>query len=422
MSNRRHWLRAAAASAAAVTIGDRSFADRPPPPAASRDALAARYELIDAAAARPVVDRDRFADPVVIESAELLRHENSFLCRVRSTDGAEGVCVGHNIRMPYLHPIQTQLVNPYFVGKDARDLDSLVDGVYLHRNNYKLQGMALWIPVATIEFAILDMLGNIAGVPMGELIGGRRRERVAVYQANNHRGRSAEETVDRIGEVAESTGVRALKFKIGGRMANVERPADRTERLIPAMRDAFPDHTLYADANGSYGVDDALRVGGWLQDSRIDLFEGPLPFDWYEDIRHVASRLKIPIAGGEGEASMRNYRWIAANDCFDVFQHDLFYFGGMIRSLRVARMAEAMGHTCMPHISGTGLGYAYMLQFVSALPNAADYHEFKRISDEIPATCETSSLRIERGEITVPAGPGDGIDLDPNWVRKHRPV
>lgn len=91
---------------------------------------------------------------------------------------------------------ELMLVNPFFIGKDARDLDELIDGVFLYQNNYKYQGYTLWIPVATVEMAILDMLGRIAGKSMGELIGDIHTTEIAVYQANNNRGRSAEESIE----------------------------------------------------------------------------------------------------------------------------------------------------------------------------------------------------------------------------------
>jgi hypothetical protein len=60
-----------------------------------------------------------------------------------------------------------------------------------------------------------------------------------------------------------------------------------------------------------------------------------------------------------------------------VLRRDQFYFGGMIRSMKVARMAKATGKTIAPHISGGGLGWLYMLHYVSSCPNADKYHEFK---------------------------------------------
>ncbi len=59
------------------------------------------------------------------------------MIRVHSKDGAEGYSVGHNIRMPHLYKIQLQLVKKFFIGKDERDLDKLIDGVFMYKNNYK---------------------------------------------------------------------------------------------------------------------------------------------------------------------------------------------------------------------------------------------------------------------------------------------
>jgi L-alanine-DL-glutamate epimerase-like enolase superfamily enzyme len=116
---------------------------------------------------------------------------------------------------------------------------------------------------------------------------------------------------------------------------------------------------------------------------------------------------------------MHQFRWLIANDALDIVQPDMFYFGGMVRSMKVARMAEAFGKPCVPHISGSGLGYLYMMHFVSAVPNAGPYHEFKGFNKDLPHTCETSSLESEEGVVTVPSGPGLGVDIDPDYISKH---
>lgn len=381
------------------------------------------YAALDAALAEPVLRRHYFPDPVMVEQVELLEHEGNYLCRVRSADGAVGYCVGHNIRMPHLYPIQVQLVNPFFVGKDARDLDRLVVDVLTHQNIYKYQGYAIWIPIATVEMAILDMLGRIAGKSMCELIGDIHNTEIAIYQANNNRGRSAEESIERIKALQAETNARAVKFKIGGRQGFVEKPAGRTERLIPMMREAFGDDiTIYADCNGSYDAREAVRIGKLLEEHRIDLFEQPVPTDWYEDWKATADALTIPIGSGGGEVSMRAFRWLIGHDAVQVVQQDLYYFGGMIRCMQVARMAATRGYVCTPHISGTGLGYIYMMQFVSALPNAGPYHEFKGLSDEVPFECATSSLKPENGILHLPRGIGTGVEIDPGFIARHRPV
>ena len=76
-----------------------------------------------------------FSSPVIIASLEALRYRGRYLVRVRAEDGAEGIVTVNN-RLAYLWPIFEQIVAPYFVGKDARDLASLVDGVYTYKSAY----------------------------------------------------------------------------------------------------------------------------------------------------------------------------------------------------------------------------------------------------------------------------------------------
>jgi L-alanine-DL-glutamate epimerase-like enolase superfamily enzyme len=365
-----------------------------------------------------------FPDPVIIETLELLRFNDNFICRVRSTGGAEGIAVGNNMQMVSLYPVFTGRLQPFFPGKDARDLEKILDEVYVYQSNYKLQSLALWVPLATIEFAILDMLGKMAGKPMGELIGEICHPEIAVYQANNFRGKTAQESIEGIKRQVEETQARAVKFKIGGRMSNnADYPPGRTEKLIPLVRKTFGNQmTVYADSNGSYTADEAIRIGKILEEYKIDFYEEPVPFDWYEETLEVANALTIPVAGGEQEPSMHNFRWLIARNALQIVQPDIFYFGGMIRSVKVARMAEIYGKPCVPHISGSGLGYLYMMHFVSAIPNAGPFHEFKGFNNEIPLECKTSDLASNNGVVTVPSGPGLGVEIDPEFINRHKPV
>ncbi len=382
------------------------------------------YSKLDEVLAQPVLKKDLFQEPVIIETLELLRFKDNFICRVRSIDGAVGISVGNNAQLESFWPVFIHRLQPFFPGKDARDLEKLLDEVYVYRSNYKLQNLALWVPLATIEFAILDMLGRIVGKSIGELIGEIHNPKIAVYQANNYRGKSAQESIGLIKEQVENTQAQALKIKIGGRMSNnVDYPSGRTEKLIPLVRKTFGyEMTIYADSNGSYTADDAIRIGKLLEEYKYDFYEEPTPFDWYEETKQVKDALSIPIAGGEQEPSMHNFRWLIGNHALDIVQPDMFYFGGMIRSMKVARMANSFEKKCVPHISGSGLGYLYMMHFISAIPNSGPFHEFKGFNKNIPLTCETSNLESENGIVTVPSGPGLGVEIDPDFIEKHKVV
>ncbi|MBW6536196.1 MAG: mandelate racemase/muconate lactonizing enzyme family protein [Mariniphaga sp.] len=382
-----------------------------------------RYAVLNEVLSKPVLKKELFPEPIIIDTLELLRFKNNFLCRVRSKNGAEGISVGNNMQMVSLYPIFTRRLQPFFPGKDARNLEQLLEEVYVYQSNYKLQNLALWVPLATIEFAILDLLGKIAGKPMGELIGDIYHSKIAVYQANNFRGKSAEESIEGIKRQVEETKAKALKFKVGGRMNAPEIPPGRSEKLISLVRNTFGDEmTIYADSNGSYDVKEAIRIGKLMEEYKFDFYEEPVPFDWYEETKMVTDAVNVPVAGGEQEPSMHNFRWLIGNDALQIVQPDIFYFGGMIRSMKVARMAEVKNMECTPHISGSGLGYLYMMHFVSAVPNAGPYHEFKGFNKEIPLTCATSDLESYGGIVTVPSGPGLGVELDSGFVRKHKLV
>lgn len=420
-TDRRQFMNAALA--ATIPLSSCSLESRESLPVAQSP----DYTTLDQVVAQPVLKKELFAEPVIIETLELLRDQSSFLCRVRSTDGAEGISVGHS-GLSSLHPIFGERLHPFFVGKDARDLDLLVEKVYIYKLNFRLSGMALGIPLATIEFAILDMLGRIAGVPMGQLIGEIHHPRIAVYQATEYREKPVEESLELIKRDVAEYNAHALKIKVGGLMfmtsdINAVGPEGRTERMIPLIRKTFGDEMfLYADANGFYSVEEAIRVGRLLEEYDYGFFEEPVPFDWYEETKKVADSLDIPVAGGEQEYSLHGFRWLIANNGLQIVQPDSYYFGGMIRSMKVARMAHALGKTCTPHMSGGGLGYLYMMHFVSVLPNALAHHEFKGLNTNVQFECKTSPLSVVDGKIQVPTGPGLGVDIDPDFIKRHRIV
>ena len=413
--NRRNLLKSALTASALASL---------PMMSCEKPTIERKYHQLDQAISLPLLKKELFSHPIIIDTLELLRYQGNFICRVRSNDGIEGISISNNAQMVSLYPIHVRRVQPFFIGKDARDIEMLIEKVYVYQSNYKLQNLALWIPVATVEFAILDLLGHIVDKSMGELIGQIQNPKITVYQANNYRGKSADESIELIKENVAETGAKAVKFKIGGRMSkNADDPPGRTEKLIPLVRQTFGDDmTIYADSNSSYTVDEAIRIGHILEEYGIDFYEEPVPFDWYEETKQVSDALSIPIAGGEQEPSLHNFRWLIGNHALQIVQPDMFYFGGMIRSMRVAHMAQMAGLTCTPHISGSGLGYLYMMHFVSAIPNAGPYHEFKGFNKNIPLECKTSSLTSDEGVVTVPTGPGLGVDIDPDFIKKHKPV
>ncbi|NUQ65350.1 MAG: mandelate racemase/muconate lactonizing enzyme family protein [Pirellulales bacterium] len=409
--NRRRFL---AMSAGAGALPLLSAADAR---AADEDAT---METLERAAAEPVLDTAAFTSPVVIESIRLLKRDGDFLVHVRSKDGAQGISVTNG--RAYLHPILEHLVVPYFIGKDARELERHLFEVYRFHDNYKLQGLALWCPVAWVEFAVLDMLGRIAGKPLGQLLGGVVRREVPFYVASGRRDTSPEQEVEYLRQLVDQTGARAVKFRVGGRMSrNADASPGRTETLIPLARKSLGDDiALHADANSSYDPPKAIEVGRMLEEVRAVYFEEPCPFDHLGDTKKVADALEIPVAGGEQEFSEYRFCWTIAHRGVDIVQPDLHYYGGLIRSRRVAKMAAAAGMPTTVHISG-GFGFVYMLHFASCTPDIGRYQEYK-LEIEKYRDWFDPLLESKGGSLGVPGGPGVGIAKIEEFLEGARAV
>ena len=247
----------------------------------------------------PVLRRELWTDPIRIQSVDLLRAGEQFLVRVRSQDGATGLAVGHPDVLETTWPILAKRVAPFFVGKDARELESLIDGVYLTGSNYKWQGLPFWVPVASVEFAVLDLLGQVARKPLGALFGDIVRREVAVYRASGNRGNTPEAEIAYLQKLVGETGARAIKFRLGARMRYDDASMRRDLALIGLTRKTFGgEMTIYADANGSYDIATALRMGHVMEEHRLAFLEEPVPFDYYDETKEFADRLPLPVAGG----------------------------------------------------------------------------------------------------------------------------
>ena len=405
--SRRNFLAVGASASALSTLPVRSAFAR------SADAT---DKILEQAAARPVLDLQGFTSPVIIESVELLRKGREHFVRVRSKDGAEGISVDDG-RMDILHPILNRQVIPYFIGKDARDLEEHLFGVYRLDSNYKLQGLPFWVPVALVEFAILDLLGCMANKSLGELLGGVIRTNMPFYVASGRRDTTPEQEIDYLKGLVEKTGAKAIKYRVGGRMNhNQDALPGRTDKLIPLSRKAFGDKmVIHADANSSYDPPEAIRVGRLLEDIKSIHYEEPCPFDDFDATKKVTDALKIPIALGEQESSHSRFQWCIRERVADIIQPDLYYYGGFIRSIRVARMAEARGLATTVHLSG-GFGFVYSLHFASCTPRIGPWQEYKNGVDTY-GQWFNPPLRIVDGAISIPQGHGVGL-ADPKEILK----
>ncbi len=369
---------------------------------------AALYSILSGT--KPILNLHRlFPSPVQIRSIEVLRARRGYYLRSVSGGGAVGIVKG--IRIPHVLSLLKEVVIPYFTGKDARDVESLVDGVYRDGSRYKYAGLAFWVCVGNVELSLFDMLGKMADKPAGALLGKVIRSEIPVYLSSLTRETTPQEEVQNLCDSLSKTGAKAVKLKVGGRMRNGPRDIDRTNRLIPLARKTFGDRiAIYVDSNGSYTAKEAIEVGRMLEEHDVGFFEEPCPWQEYEQTKRVADALKVPVAGGEQDSSLAQFDWMIRNGVLDLVQPDLYYNGGFIRCLRVARMAEKAGMKITPHSPKTGAEALPMLHFASVVRNLGPHQEFR------------ASSEIDGGCVRVPTGPGLGINPDAEGLGKAETI
>jgi L-alanine-DL-glutamate epimerase-like enolase superfamily enzyme len=359
-----------------------------------------------------------FPNPLKISSIDLLQSGSRYFLRTRTSDGAEGLVLTKNME-DYIAILLRRVV-PHFIGKDARDLESLLDEVYVVDSNYKMAGQAFWCPVAYVEQSLFDLMGKALKKPAADLMGGVLRKEIPVYLSGSGRDTTAEEEVDVYVRGVEATGAKAVKFKIGGRMSeNRDAYPGRTEKILElAQRKLAGKVTLMADANGSYNAAKGIEMGKRLQELKYLWFEEPCPWEELSETKKVADALTMKIAFGEQDSSLWLFQWMIDNHVMSVVQPDLNYNGGFIRAARVARMARKANLWICPHNTQTGAASVNILNFAATTPNIGPYMEYVWRAPQKPESWYAPNFEIRNGIIPLPSGPGLGLEFDPDFVKK----
>jgi L-alanine-DL-glutamate epimerase-like enolase superfamily enzyme len=403
MLSRRQWLTATGGAILGASIGSKwAMADEP------EQRVVADFD-------QPMFNiPSQIKEPVKIESVELLKRGSNYFVRTRSTSGVVGLVPTKQVEL--FIPMFKQAVAPYFIGKDARDIESLVDGVYIE--NYKMASLPFWCPVAYVEQSLLDMLGKVANKPVGALLGGVIRDKIPVYLSGSDRIFKAEEEVDVYVRGVAETGAKSVKFKLGGRMSgNLDAYPGRTEAVLKGGRAKLGDKMiLMGDANGSYNVEKAIEIGRLMESLNYTFFEEPCPFEHLSETQAVGKALKIPIAFGEQNYSLWQFRWMLENDVMKIVQPDINYNGGLIRAARVARIADKLGRKIVPHNTQTGVASVNIVQFGSYTPNIGQFLEYPWRQSQKAESWYTPNFIIKDGFIDVPKGPGMGMEIAADYL------
>ena len=355
-----------------------------------------------------------------IQSIETFTNEFVSLVRVRTNDGAEGwgQISPYNADISAL--VMHRQVAPHALGKNATDIEALVDRIV--EIEFKFPGSYLQRALGGLDTALWDLCGKLEGKSVCELLGGQPRP-FPVYASSMRRDISPAEEAERLVRLKDTYGYNAFKFRIGKDCGHDEDEwPGRTEAILPAIRNALGDEvTLLVDANCCYTPAKAIEVGRLLEADGVCHFEEPCPYWEFEWTAEVSQALKVPVAGGEQDCSLAQWRRIVKLRAFDIVQPDVCYVGGLTRALRVAAMAKEAGLTCIPHSANLSLVTVFSLHMMGAIENAGPYVEFSieptsyhpwRVGLFAPA------LEANDGKVKIPDGPGWGVEINASWLAK----
>jgi L-alanine-DL-glutamate epimerase-like enolase superfamily enzyme len=315
------------------------------------------------------------------------------------------------------HAIE-QFFRPALLGANPLDIE------VLHRRLLGMAGVAgpagtLAVAVAGVDIALWDIKGKALGQPIWRLLGGKVRSRIPVYASSLRRDLAPVDEARRVAEFA-AQGYRAYKMH-SAVPGKIDDPADRTLETIREIKAAVGDGVkILVDVNGAYSVHHAIEIGRQMEDLGADVFECPVKEHDHRGLAEVATALTIPVAAGESHFTHRAFYDLITAGQIDILQPDVVKAAGLTELQKIAVLAGVFGKPMTVHNTQPALCTAAHLHFCAVHPHVPYEQEYNiepvSIRDRWPILGE--QIRVVDGEIEVPDGPGLGVEVDENLVRR----
>ena len=336
------------------------------------------------------------------------------LVEVRTDAGIIGVgeALARFSPKAYADLIETSL-KPRLVGGNPTDIQA--HWRTMRRALSGRSGGMLFEAIAGVDIALWDILGKVAGLPIYRLLGGMGRTEVPVYAASVNWG--SEEFMDRELDNYLEKGFPRIKIKV----ANPVKDACR--RIGRLRKRAGDDIELCVDANWAYTLEEAVEVGRALSDNAYFWFEEPLRPEDETGYEELHRRCATPLAAGESNYTLDQAMRLVANRTLSYLQPDVARSGGISETRRMAEFAAAHDVQYAPHIGMSGIVCeTASVHLAAAMPN------IRAMECETDASPFKTALtgaapgadRQKNGMLSVPTGPGLGIEIDWDAVARLR--
>ncbi len=364
-------------------------------------------------------------------SQQYYRNRTAHLVEVETDEGVTGwgECFGPGDVALANKTIVERVIQPMILGMDALNRDVIWHKVYNLLRDHGQKGMALQ-SLSGVDIALWDIAGKVAGLPLHKLIGGAHRTEIPVYGYGMMlRPEPVSELVSRFKDEAaaiKDAGFMATKMKVG---LGPKEDIQLAESVRAAVGDEF---RFMVDANHCYTTSDAFAVGRALESLDVYWFEEPVAPEDLDGYRELRAGLRINISGGEAEYSRWGWRRLLEAKGLDIAQPEVCALGGISEYLRVLALCHTHFTPVVNHVWGSAIAVATNLHLLAAMPDLPGglfpwqpMLEFdttdNRFRDDLlkePLNIQ-EQVRNNNGRVSIPTGPGLGIDPDRDFIGRH---
>jgi galactonate dehydratase len=311
------------------------------------------------------------------------------------------------------------------LGEDPNRIEHLCQ--IMTRQYFWRPGIEGMSAISGIEQALWDIKGKVLNVPVYELLGGRVRDRIRLY---NHLGGGQMNVMyesTETGQFAENAlaikeaGYTAIKFMAVPRTEPVEgvQQVRQAARYVEAIRCAVGEEMdLMVDLHARTWPAMAIQYCQALEPYGLLFFEEPCSTEDIDATLEVTRKSKIPIATGERLVGKHQFRELISRRACHIIQPDLSHCGGLWEARKIAAMAEAHSIAVAPHNPNGPIATAATIHFAAATPN---WLIQEAITSDVPWRNDVvvNPVQVEEGYAAIPTRPGLGIDIDEREAAKH---
>ncbi len=340
---------------------------------------------------------------------------NGYVIRIHTDTGISGV--GQTACWGYPEAVDS-IVNTfkkYLIGQNPLRIEH--HWQYLYRMG-PFRGTALSGAISAVDIALWDIKGKHFGVPIWELLGGNCRDKIRLHLLG---GGSTPETMYDAAKAAVEEGFTALKFDpvVGGfQDMAVDRLVKTARDIVAAAREGGgPDLDLIVEVHRKLTPMNSIVLESALAPFNLYFIEDPIQIDTIATQAELAKRMTTPLAVGERNVSIWEFRELLEAGGPQYVRPDLGLAGGITQCKKIAALAEAYHSAVVTHNFLGPLITAASLHLDTSIPNFITQEYTKADESEQFAVYKVAYKR-EGGYIPIPEAPGLGIELDDGLIEK----